>query len=383
MLTRRTRFGVVLLGCVIFLAGCASTPKANTTPNSTGSTTGTWRAVKASDTYPALSPACVNATTCLAIDNGAIVRTVNGGSSWTTSLRVDPSSVDLSIISCNGNECVAVGDGYGTSPPTAYATSDGGGNWIHAPLPISAGANEVEVEGVSCGTTEYCVVLGEGNGSVFAWMTADGGAGWVSTPPPPTQQGFDGIACTSINFCIVASFEGLLVTTIGLGGFSTAQTPAVVSADSINAVSCVPDSQTCVAVGDPSECLTGGPCTPLIASSVGGSNWVVAKAIPTSSAYLANVSCVSGGECVVGGYVPATYQPGDNQVPAGSTLLLRSSGNLADWSTIAVPKVGTGSLDGLIGVSCATHSFCVAGGMTLGIEKPSSSPTYYDLIGEA
>jgi hypothetical protein len=62
-------------------------------------------------------------------------------------------------------------------------------------------------------------------------------------------------------------------------------------------------------------------------------------------------------------------------------LLLRSSGTLADWSTIAVPKVGTGSLDGLVGVSCATNSFCVAGGMTLGITNPSSSPTYYNLLG--
>lgn len=329
-----------------------------------------------------MSPACVSATTCLAIDNDAIVRTVNGGSSWTTSLRVNPSSVALSIISCTDNECVAVGDGNATSPPTAYATSDAGGSWTPVQLPIPAGANEVEAEGVSCGTTEVCVVVGEGNGAFFAWLTGDGGATWASTPPPPTDQGFTGIACTSAEFCVLASDEGLYVTTSGLSGFTAVQTPAILSTGSINTVSCVPGTQTCVAVGGPSECLSGGSCTPLIASSVGGSRWAVASKIPTSFAYLASVSCVSTGECVVGGYVPGKYQRGDgNQVPAGSTLLLRSSGTLADWSTIAVPKVGTGSLDGLVGVSCATNSFCVAGGMTLGITNPSSSPTYYNLLG--
>lgn len=362
------------------LASCGGTASPTAGRTTTGST-GHWRAITDSGPYAASIPSCVSASACLAVAGNVIIRTDDGGSSWVVSLKTGSSpGIALSDISCTAPECVAVGVGGPTRQPKAFVTGDLGRSWRSVNLAVPAGANEVSVAGVSCGTPDSCLAVGDDNGGVLAWSTSDGGHTWTNLILSDTFGSPSAVACTTADFCVVAAAQGLLVTTSGPTGFAFAHTPAswVSIGASLNAITCVPGTRSCMVVGSAGECLVGGQCSPAVATSAGGSSWSSTSNLPTGIGWLSAVSCVAPGNCVAGGYLPGKSQTVNG--PPGATFLIATKSSPADWKTIPLPEPASGSFEGLAGISCATESFCLAGGLTSG---PVSAVKHksYALIG--
>lgn len=81
---------------------------------------------------------CVARQECLAIMEDSVVKTTNGGKTWTTLLRVG-RGFGLFTLSCSTvNNCVAGGDSQANSTLSAmlWATQDGGRTWVRQPFPI-------------------------------------------------------------------------------------------------------------------------------------------------------------------------------------------------------------------------------------------------------
>src|SRR5262249_30259057 len=97
------------------------------------------------------------ATTCFAVgDNGAILATINGGTTW--NLQSSGTTQELNDISCpTTNTCFAVGGNDSYSAGLILATTNGGSSWTtftSAPQPLI---------GVNCPSPTTCFAVG-GNG---------------------------------------------------------------------------------------------------------------------------------------------------------------------------------------------------------------------------
>jgi hypothetical protein len=198
-----------------------------------------------------------------------------------------------------------------------------------------------------------------------------------------TEPGMYGVSCPSASFCVaVGSYSDtsdrndamLLTRSDGSWTGAEAPVPADATGASLSAVSC-PSASFCVAVGNYSD-TSGGNDTMLLTRSDG--SWTVANApLPADSASPANasldaVSCPSASFCIAGGnYVDRS----GGQDP----LLLTWSGG--SWTAAKGPlpadsaSPANASLDA---VSCASTSFCIAGGTYTGGDTASLMLTWSD-----
>ncbi|HKP89542.1 MAG TPA: hypothetical protein VJT75_06150 [Thermoleophilaceae bacterium] len=99
--------------------------------------------------------ACTNTVTCVVAAENALLRTTDGGSTWT---RVHPAGA-------RGLSFVGAGTGYAVGPNRVLKTTDGGETWTPQPPP-----HRTLVE-VSCGDVLHCVVVAR---SHVIRYTADG-----------------------------------------------------------------------------------------------------------------------------------------------------------------------------------------------------------------
>jgi photosystem II stability/assembly factor-like uncharacterized protein len=310
------------------------------------------------------SIACASAATCVAVgDAGTLLRTSDGGSTW--SLSATHLGENLNGVACpTAMMCIAVGDGG-----TLFTSTDGGGTWRY-----QSGAPRVTLSAVACLTATACVAVGDG-GAIT--RTTDGGVTWQgptspttldltsvwcgsfgatpaptclatgtydSTSKPPTvlastdegatwqalstmpgpAQRLESLTCPTARYCMAVGDSGTL--NITQDGGTSWRTTVPYKTVRFTAVGCT-SATACVAVGDATEepALVSSSTTPgvIIATADGGSTF--ASKPSKTSHRLRAVSCP---------VVPRCYAVGD----AGAVL--SSVDNGASWQSRSVAGEG-------------------------------------------
>jgi len=132
---------------------------------------------------------CVLTTDCLGVEGSSSLSTGGGpsipirvarltGSSWKgvgVALPKGTKSADLNGVACKGaKSCLVVGDYYTSTSKSAanhaLALSYNGTSLKPTPtVPLPKGTTDAVLTGVSCGTTSYCVAVGQAAGNTAAF----------------------------------------------------------------------------------------------------------------------------------------------------------------------------------------------------------------------
>jgi photosystem II stability/assembly factor-like uncharacterized protein len=233
-----------------------------------------------------------------------------GQPDWTT--RPVPRGIDtLNDVVCpSTTQCYAVGR-YGTAGPgSIIGSSDGGDQWK-----LLMTAPEIQFSAIACPKSSTCIVGGEKKSLLpdevpEAFVTTNDGVHWSSEAIPPLLGGVGGVACASVNVCLV------------IGGAAIART------------------------------------------TNGGMTWV-SKSYPPDLASIDSVVCPTRSFCIVGGSSQGTASPGDSVGSPGSAVDLVSHDAGATWSraVVAAPFVRTAGGDvsaaTLGAISCSDARQCV------------------------
>ena len=290
---------------------------------------------------------CPTATDCWAVGNDSfgaafIVATTNAGATW--SPQIIPSGgnfVHLSGISCaNTQSCIVVGTVYHVSTSTyngaIFATSDGGANWTNEDGAVPSGTTGLSA--VACPTASDCFATGstavgigiigtkDGGSSWTAlttfqgknltgiacpnstncWTTGqtllgpimnttDGGSTWsVQGPPLFSISSLNGVSCTSVQICLAVGtqFSGAAIVSTTNGGSTWSPQSLPLGLSSMNAISCIPGTANCWAVGGSSIGVAAA-----IHTSDNGQSWSAPVAMPSGVDSLSAVSCASITAC--------------------------------------------------------------------------------------
>lgn len=286
-------------------------------------------------------------------------------------------------VSCAApGECAAVwsyDDASGAGH--AYLIDESGGSWAPA-QPVTLGTTGTRLAGVACPAAGDCTAVGDyldgstGSGRPFV-MDSSGGT-WGApqevpgtdglSSPSPVSAGLTSVSCASAGNCVaggsydISSATGpqaFLATETG-GTWGQAQQVAGMAAldpggwSTLRSVSCA-GSGECAAIGVYKGTTNGDYGW---AATESGGSWAPAQQLPAPAAsnrsiYPNEVSCATGGYCVVAG----EYFPGS--VGGGQAFTDTYSGGA--WTAQDVP--GITGLEGDAGnVSCAAPGDCAAAG---------------------
>jgi photosystem II stability/assembly factor-like uncharacterized protein len=202
------------------------------------------------------------------VGDSVVLKTVNGGQTWTSLSTGGTNKVFHGLSFRNGRTGVIVG---GKDSLTIRRTTDGGATWAAAP---SAGAADVNYKYRSVhlvNDTGWAVSAHNSNPSPLSGYvrTVDAGATWTLVTPLPQANAVRGINGTTA----WAVGPGGLIrkNTTGAGDFATSQTSGTVRA--LNSVFPV-NANLVYAVGD-----TGT----ILRTTNGGANWVTKTSGTTSN----------------------------------------------------------------------------------------------------
>lgn len=284
----------------------------------------------------------------------------------------------LNGVSCPTTTfCVAVG-----SQTASYANrqplieSGAPANPVIVSLPSDYTGN---LNSVSCASSTFCVAVGTYSpeaGTTLPLVETYNGSSWsIATTTAPSSPPLDlkGVSCPTTTFCMAVGLSSgenssLLTFTESWNGTSWSTTPSPNAPgfyqDQLFSVSC-PSTTMCMAVGTD----TGASDLPqTLAEAFNGTTWSIVSS-PNESASSSNesvtnslsgVSCPTANSCMaVGGYSTSTY-PHQPDGTSGQTLA--ESFNGTAWSI--VPSANADGMDGLEGISCITAGMCVAVGFT-------------------
>jgi hypothetical protein len=138
-------------------------------------------------------------------------------------------SADLNGVSCKGaRSCLVVGDYYTSTSQSAashaLALSYNGTALKPTPtVPLPKGTTDAAFAGVSCTTTRYCVALGTADGNTAPFGAAGSliiietwnGAAWTLHTAPAmlgnTALELSGVSCATSAFCVLAG-EAVIIT---------------------------------------------------------------------------------------------------------------------------------------------------------------------------
>jgi hypothetical protein len=221
---------------------------------------------------------CVSSTFCMAVGSyergsGTLALTDQwNGTAW-SEVPVSPGSgirvSQLRSVSCvSTSSCTAVGDG---DKHLASAVTIGehfnGVKWTSQTIPFPAGATYVQLQGVSCASSEVCVAVGtvgnrsESSGAEFTLADRWNGTKWVLlssvNTPGELYRGFEAVSCPNAGYCVAvgnvtnrAGTNATLSEVLSGNRWSRANTPATPGGEfrNLNGVSCV-SSTDCTAVG--------------------------------------------------------------------------------------------------------------------------------------
>ena len=295
---------------------------------------------------------------------------------WQIQETPDPQVKDemFNSVSCtSSSNCVAVGDRLNEkSDQVTLAELWNGTSWEMMSSPNPAGADQPELESVSCASAESCVAVGQaeaagqGKGNVPEPLAESwNGSSWTidSLPASPSPGFLSGVSCPTTSRCMAVGVR--FDANGGFGGAaadswngSTWERTKVVQPSgnmgaSLDSVSCSA-AASCEAVGgfsgDGEEGVT-------LAEIWDGTTWMIQKTPnPKGSSYtlLDSVSCVSASDCVAVGLASPITLPGP--------ISLAETWNGTSWSIMSTPNpAGTEGVQ-LFGVSCSSAKSCVAVG---------------------
>ncbi len=122
--------------------------------------------------------------------NGTVLRTVDGGSTWTALPVPGAAATDFRDVEAFGpDEAIVMGIGR---PATIYRTTDGGRTWARTFFDDSPG---VFLDGLAFFDQKNGLAAGDPmGGRFFLISTADGGATWGPLPPASRPAALDGEA---------------------------------------------------------------------------------------------------------------------------------------------------------------------------------------------
>jgi photosystem II stability/assembly factor-like uncharacterized protein len=291
--------------------------------------TGTWRPITlAAGSAPLYSASCPTGTECVAVGDGTVLRSTDGGTAWSSAVVPFGPDVVLRSVSCSSATiCVAVGawsPAAGPSAAVVIRSTDGGSGWSHVTIPSGVAT----LQSVTCPTTSSCVAATGGSASTPSILySTDGGETW-STSGVPTTSGvrIESISCAPASFCLGAGFDGNsnLIATSTDGGatwsFATGSgTPQLLG------VSCS-SATTCMAVGPGRQYQPGVYESLSYATTDGGQTWTQLSQLPGSN--VVSVDCADG-SCQALSTIPWGASP--------STLATSVDGG-STWTTPTLPS---------------------------------------------
>lgn len=322
---------------------------------------------------------CSSASACTAVGgfvNSAGVRAtlaeVWDGSRWAIQPTPNPSGARASAlqgVSCaSRNACTAVG--YAQRPPhrakqLALVEVWNGQSWKMVPTPAMTHSNELLA--VSCTSSVACAAVGwrGGGGSREPLAETWNGQAWAihATPLPAGSAGsLSSVSCTAGTACTAvgsSTANGVLKTlaeTWNGSAWALQPTPNVAGARGadgsvLSAVSCIPHSTACTAVG-----YSSGDKQRTLAEARTGTHWVI-QPTPTpvgqggADGLLTGVSCTSRTACsAVGNHIGGTgYQVSLMEVWNGTAWKIQPTPAARDSATIS-------------GISCPLATRCTAAG---------------------
>ena len=128
---------------------------------------------------------CASTSVCEVVGNDLLLRTVNGGATWTTQrLPVSAKTLFWGASCPTESTCVAVGTG-GTSD-----TATGGGSWTLDQIPTDVDANIYvnDLSSIQCFPSGACEMAGQlanfSKGTEAAMFGTEHGVDWTSQSVP-------------------------------------------------------------------------------------------------------------------------------------------------------------------------------------------------------
>jgi hypothetical protein len=225
----------------------------------------------------------------------------------------------LNAVACpSSTQCYALGSTSGRHGPAGpgfiIGSSDGGDRWK-----LLMTTPKILVSGISCPASGTCVVGGASSNptSAFtniseAFVTKNSGLSWSAQTLPPLY-GVGGVACASVNVCLVIGPGGIARTTNGGMSWVPESAPRGFYAnDTIDSVAC-PTSSFCIIGGEGSAPAPTAnnplPLPPSVdsVSHDSGATWTKAAFVagpfrtgPESSSppALSSISCSDSRHCV-------------------------------------------------------------------------------------
>lgn len=303
------------------------------------------------------SVSCISSTFCVAVgdydnssngsggtvfagDARSLVETYNG-TAWSVVPSPNPGTTTQGVgadymednnlygVTClTSSWCMAVGtyDSTGSWSLTPMIQSWDGTTWSVVSSPLTSGAYNNGLSGISCLSTSWCIAVGLAEAAAVPSSTLIeqwNGSTWsiVPSPNPGTEAGtntgtglnndLDSVSCTTISSCIAVGYyftpsvQHTLVESWNGASWSVVSSPNPGPVDELYGVSCTSVS-ACVAVGEEGESNQGGgvgsPISQII-ETWDGSAWEQAQnpaSLPSDN-WLENVACLSSTCQAVGG----------------------------------------------------------------------------------
>lgn len=297
------------------------------------------RAGVASGLPPLSNVSCPTSQLCVAIgdpgivgDPGLVVRSLDGGSTWSMPATQLPSNAWLSALGCaSAAYCIATGFAAGTSLPVAFVSTDGGATWVASPDP---GAVPVSL---SCTSSTVCVGPSVSGGLL---RTVDGGKIWTSVPIPSgfSAGGFAAeVSCDAAGDCVAVA-SGCCVFSMDV------YSSAILSSDAGATWTLLPSPPT---TATEVSCTTGLTCY-LLSTDIG----------PTWTTYSSGVfKTVDGGKDWTAVTAPSTLGPLECSVAQCVGIATTPSfdiGNAVNASVLWTGTIGTSGITWSAGTTPST-----------------------------
>jgi len=289
---------------------------------------------------------CPDTNTCYAISGYAILKTTDGGTTWTENLPGITTGyfnipIVLGDIDCPSvNTCYAMEQFFNSVNYRVVKTTDGGKSWS---LINSVGASYGRYY-IECPDVDTCYMTD----SYTIFKTTDGGISWYAqTAVDVLTRAFGDITCFDTTTCYTFNLKGQIFKTTDGGTSWNQQTSGISGSQGLDC----PSVSTCYLVGQYGT----------IWKTVDGAmTWEVQTSNAPFSAVLQVVDCIDIDTCYVGG----SYTTMLKTIDGGTTWSSQSSGGYH------------------YSLSCTSLDTCYAGGLQTLVKTIDGGASWNSLVSE-
>jgi photosystem II stability/assembly factor-like uncharacterized protein len=319
--------------------------------------------------YPLDSLYCSSTEACVGIHGQFASTTSDGGLTWRSARLLNHGSLEAMACptprTCYAVGWDAVGDGTRHAPhadnATVLRTTDGGKTWTQEPpRPRDIGG----LSDISCPTRSYCLAVGASPYSAshqtvaVALVTRNSGRTWRRLVLPKGETELSGVTCSAPRVCLAV--DGADTRTISTDNGGTTWTRDHGS-PGFGRPTCI--GTHCLMVGTFAYVMRYvNESTALIFESTNGGHTWASDKLPGfgQSSELNDVTCVSATDCVAVGGLGVGVGPGAGESSGITTqaAVLTTHNGGATWIAGSVPP----SVQGLSAISCPTATSCMAVG---------------------